>query len=211
MRHLKTVRQHLSGLAFHAPLQNDQLDESWREGLTAKLWQDSLRSQLLENRKEEDCSKRKERINLLAQDIYRRIYFGGVDASIRKEVRKTFLRHESAININFKQIWPYLLGHYKWHFLPAEKDATDEKTKTSYEHKLNDWMTIEAIVKQRDKEVTAANIARLSGGEFDQIGSVKYAPVTNLFKLYFCLTIVVQSLCSEPGQPELPKQPQHEQ
>ena len=29
-------------------------------------------------------------------DIYSRIYFGGVDPSIRREV------------------WPYLLGHYKW-------------------------------------------------------------------------------------------------
>ena len=82
---MKTVRQHLSGLAFHAPLDSDQLDETWRDGLTAKLWEDSLRSQLLEDKQEEE-SERKERINLLAEDIYRRIYFGGVDASIRKQV-----------------------------------------------------------------------------------------------------------------------------
>ena len=39
----------------------------------------------------------------------------------------------------------------------------DRKTQTSYENKLSDWMVIDAIVRQRDKEITAANIAKLSG------------------------------------------------
>ena len=39
----------------------------------------------------------------------------------------------------------------------------DRKTQTNYENKLSDWMAIDAIVRQKDKEVTAANIAKLSG------------------------------------------------
>ena len=30
-------------------------------------------------------------------------------------------------------------------------------------HLLTDWMAIEAIVRQKDKETTAANIAKLAG------------------------------------------------
>jgi hypothetical protein len=55
------------------------------------------------------------------------------------------------------------LGHYKWRFGPSECDDMDRKTHAAYENKLSDWMAIEAIVRQKDKEVTAASIAKLSG------------------------------------------------
>ena len=42
----------------------------------------------------------------------------------------------------------------------------DKKTHTSYENKVSDWMAIEAIVRQKDKEVTAASIAKLSGLQY---------------------------------------------
>ena len=60
------------------------------------------------------------------------------------------------------QIWPYLLSHYSWEFDERDREDADESVQRAYEHKLTDWMAIEAIVKQRDKEVTAANIAKLS-------------------------------------------------
>ena len=56
-----------------------------------------------------------------------------------------------------------MLGHYKWDFGPAEQAAADSRVQEAYEHKLSDWMAIEAIVRQRDKEINAANIAKLSG------------------------------------------------
>ena len=77
--------------------------------------------------------------------MYRRIYFGGIHPDLRKKV------------------WPYLLGHYKWNFGPAEQAAADSRVQEAYEHKMSDWMAIEAIVRQRDKEINAANIAKLSG------------------------------------------------
>ena len=61
------------------------------------------------------------------------------------------------------QVWPYLFGHYKWDFNYKDRRDMDRKTQTNYENKLSDWMAIDAIVRQKDKEVTAANIAKLSG------------------------------------------------
>ena len=45
----------------------------------------------------------------------------------------------------------------------------DRKTRTAYEHKLTDWMAVEAIVRQKDRETTAANIAKLSGVSADNL------------------------------------------
>lgn len=66
------------------------------------------------------------------------------------------------------QIWPYLLGHYKWHYRLKQLEEVDRKNQESYENKLSDWMAIEAIVRQKDKETTAANIAKLSGAGGEQ-------------------------------------------
>ena len=59
-----------------------------------------------------------------------------------------------------------MLCHYKWIHSEEEKEEIDLKTKNRYENKLSDWMAIEAIVKERDREIQAANIARLSGKQF---------------------------------------------
>ena len=56
-----------------------------------------------------------------------------------------------------------MLGYYKWTQSKDEREKIDTKIKLQYENKLSDWMGIEAIVRQKDKETTAANIARLSG------------------------------------------------
>ena len=64
------------------------------------------------------------------------------------------------------KVWPYLFGHYKWHLNLKERMDLDRKTQAIYENKLSDWMAVDAIVRQKDKEVTAANIAKLSGTTF---------------------------------------------
>jgi len=58
-----------------------------------------------------------------------------------------------------QQIWPFLLGHYKWRHTASDCAEIDRKTTSSYENKVSDWMAIEAIVRQKDKEITAASIA----------------------------------------------------
>ncbi|EEC03486.1 RAB GTPase-activating protein, putative [Ixodes scapularis] len=77
-----------------------------------------------------------------AHELHRLVYFGGVDHDVRKLV------------------WPYLLGHYALGSTDAERDARDGSARASYENTLSEWLAVEAIVRQRDKE--ASCLAKLS-------------------------------------------------
>ena len=79
-------------------------------------------------------------------EVYRLVYYGGVAHDIRKEV------------------WPYLLGHYIFGQSPAELKELDENTKHYYETTMSEWLAVEAIVRQLDKEKTAHAVAKLSSG-----------------------------------------------
>ncbi|XP_076434538.1 small G protein signaling modulator 1-like isoform X2 [Babylonia areolata] len=80
-------------------------------------------------------------------EVYRLVYYGGVSHDLRKEV------------------WPYLLGHYKFKSSPQDRLALDERIRTEYERIMSEWLAVEAIIRQRDKEVVAANLAKLSQQE----------------------------------------------
>lgn len=82
-------------------------------------------------------------------EVYRLVYFGGAAHDIRKEV------------------WPYLLGHYSFGQTPEETRALDENTKHYYETTMSEWLAVEAIVRQLDKEKTAHAVAKLSSGGSD--------------------------------------------
>jgi len=60
------------------------------------------------------------------------------------------------------QMWPYLLGHYRFGSSRADRQELDLATQQSYETTMSEWLAVEAIVRQRDKETMAANIAKLS-------------------------------------------------
>lgn len=77
-------------------------------------------------------------------ELYRLVYYGGVTHEIRKEV------------------WPYLLGHYEFSGSEEERQAADLAVHTAYEQTMSEWLAVEAIVRQRDKEIMAANLAKLS-------------------------------------------------
>ncbi|KAK7790586.1 hypothetical protein R5R35_005950 [Gryllus longicercus] len=79
-----------------------------------------------------------------AHEVFRLAYFGGVAPDIRKEA------------------WPYLLGHYQFGSTPEERQALDRETHHGYETTMSEWLAVEAIVRQRDKEAMAANLAKLS-------------------------------------------------
>ncbi|XP_066255569.1 small G protein signaling modulator 1-like isoform X1 [Euwallacea similis] len=78
------------------------------------------------------------------EEVYRLTYYGGVAESLRKG------------------IWPYLLGHYKFGSTAEQRRELDEETKQAYENIMSEWLAVEAIVRQRDKEDQAHAIAKLS-------------------------------------------------
>lgn len=79
-----------------------------------------------------------------SEEVYRLVYFGGVDHELRKEV------------------WPFLLGHYTFGSTAEERHELDETSRHYYETTMSEWLAVEAIVRQRDKEKTAVAVAKLS-------------------------------------------------
>ena len=78
------------------------------------------------------------------QKLYYLLYYGGCEHSLRKEV------------------WPYLLGHHDLGMNLEERRTRDMEVKKHYEETMIEWKAVAEVVKQRDKEITAANLAKLS-------------------------------------------------
>lgn len=85
-----------------------------------------------------------------SEEVYRLVYFGGVDHELRKEV------------------WPFLLGHYTFGSTAEERAELDETSRHYYETTMSEWLAVEAIVRQRDKEKTAVAVAKLSSESTEQ-------------------------------------------
>jgi len=81
-----------------------------------------------------------------SSEFYRLVFYGGVAPNLRKEV------------------WPYLLGHYPFGSTADEREAQDKAVQAAYEATMSEWLAVEAIIRQRDKEITAARIAKISSG-----------------------------------------------
>lgn len=79
-------------------------------------------------------------------EFYRLVYYGGVHEDLRKEV------------------WPYLLGHYAFGTNKAQRQRQDTNAKHFYETTMSEWLAVEAIVRQREKEKAARALAKLSSG-----------------------------------------------
>ncbi|KAM3610600.1 uncharacterized protein V6R79_006465 [Siganus canaliculatus] len=128
-RHLSTVRTHLSALVNHAIVEPDAPCDAYK-GLTTDVWQTFLR----------DCTAYEEK------ELLRLVYFGGVDASLRKEV------------------WPFLLGHYQFGMSEGKRKEVDEQVRVCYQQTMQEWLGCEEIVRQREKEHHAAALAKCSSG-----------------------------------------------
>ena len=55
-----------------------------------------------------------------------------------------------------------MLGHYDFGWLEEERNRHDESMRQGYEQTMTEWLAVEAIVKQRDRDIQAANLAKLS-------------------------------------------------
>uniref|UniRef100_A0A8C1NBL9 Small G protein signaling modulator 2 n=1 Tax=Cyprinus carpio TaxID=7962 RepID=A0A8C1NBL9_CYPCA len=89
---------------------------------------------------QKDCKNYKE------LELLRLVYYGGVEHEIRKEV------------------WPFLLGHYKFGMDKKDMAQIDEKITARYQQVMREWKACEVIVKQREKEMQSAIFAKLSSG-----------------------------------------------
>uniref|UniRef100_A0A4W4HU24 Small G protein signaling modulator 2 n=1 Tax=Electrophorus electricus TaxID=8005 RepID=A0A4W4HU24_ELEEL len=89
---------------------------------------------------QKDCKNYKE------LELLRLVYYGGVEHEIRKEV------------------WPFLLGHYKFGMGKKNMTQIDEKIAARYKQVMREWKACEVIVKQREKEMQSAIFAKLSSG-----------------------------------------------
>ncbi|XP_006641120.2 small G protein signaling modulator 2 isoform X1 [Lepisosteus oculatus] len=89
---------------------------------------------------QKDCKNYKE------LELLRLVYYGGVEHKIRKEV------------------WPFLLGHYKFGMGKKEMTQIDEKVAAKYQQVMEEWKACEVIVKQREKETHSAIFAKFSSG-----------------------------------------------
>nr|XP_033777244.1 small G protein signaling modulator 2 isoform X3 [Geotrypetes seraphini] len=79
-------------------------------------------------------------------ELLRLVYYGGVNPDIRKEV------------------WPCLLGHYKFGATKKEMDRVDEVIASRYQRVMVEWKACEVIVKQREKASHSAVFAKFSSG-----------------------------------------------
>ncbi|KAM8991514.1 small G protein signaling modulator 2 isoform 7-T7 [Ara ararauna] len=128
-RHLSTVRTHLSALVNHTIVPPDK-PTSAAGGLTKEVW----------------SKYQKDKKNYKELELLRRVYYGGVQHEIRKEV------------------WPFLLGHYKFGMAKKEMEQVDEDIALRYQKVMAEWKACEVIVKQREKESHSATLAKFSSG-----------------------------------------------
>ncbi|CAG5044138.1 unnamed protein product [Parnassius apollo] len=124
-RHLSTVRTHLSGLVHPHIVPRDGAEA----GLTEEIWRSMMDDEGVVTDKNE---------------VYRLVYYGGIQHDIRREV------------------WPYLLGYYEFGSTAEQRSSQDSACRRQYETTMSEWLCVEAIVRQRDREATAASIARLT-------------------------------------------------
>jgi len=59
------------------------------------------------------------------------------------------------------------LGHYKFDSTHEDREYLDKKTQTLYEKTMSEWLAIEAIIKQREKEIMVANLLKMSSESTD--------------------------------------------
>ncbi|XP_037548193.1 small G protein signaling modulator 1 [Nematolebias whitei] len=89
------------------------------------------------------------------KEIHRLVYFGGVAPSLRKDV------------------WPFLLGHYRFSMSEKCRLEIDEKMRSMYEQTVKEWQGCEVIVRQREREKHAEALARCLSGASVERGPVQ--------------------------------------
>ncbi|XP_055983834.1 small G protein signaling modulator 2 isoform X2 [Sorex fumeus] len=88
----------------------------------------------------------KDEKNYKELELLRQVYCGGVEHEIRKDV------------------WPFLLGHYKFGMSKKEMEQVDTAVAARYQRVLAEWKACEAVVRQREREAHPATLTKFSSG-----------------------------------------------
>ncbi|XP_024897523.1 small G protein signaling modulator 2 isoform X2 [Pteropus alecto] len=88
----------------------------------------------------------KDEKNYKELELLRQVYYGGVEHEIRKDV------------------WPFLLGHYKFGMSKKEMEQVDAVVAARYQRVLTEWKACELVVRQREQEAHPATLTKFSSG-----------------------------------------------
>ncbi|XP_028010870.2 small G protein signaling modulator 2 isoform X2 [Eptesicus fuscus] len=88
----------------------------------------------------------KDEKNYKELELLRQVYYGGVEHEIRKDV------------------WPFLLGHYKFGTSKKEMEQVDAVVAARYQRVLAEWKACEVVVRQREREAHPATLTKFSSG-----------------------------------------------
>ncbi|XP_074244453.1 small G protein signaling modulator 2 isoform X2 [Saimiri boliviensis] len=88
----------------------------------------------------------KDKKNYKELELLRQVYYGGVQHEIRKDV------------------WPFLLGHYKFGMSKKEMEQVDAVVAARYQQVLAEWKACEVVVRQREREAHPATLTKFSSG-----------------------------------------------
>ncbi|XP_058416074.1 small G protein signaling modulator 2 isoform X4 [Diceros bicornis minor] len=88
----------------------------------------------------------KDEKNYKELELLRQVYYGGVEHEIRKDV------------------WPFLLGHYKFGMSKKEMEQVDSAVAARYQQVLAEWKACEVVVRQREREAHPATLTKFSSG-----------------------------------------------
>uniref|UniRef100_A0A671EB35 Small G protein signaling modulator 2 n=1 Tax=Rhinolophus ferrumequinum TaxID=59479 RepID=A0A671EB35_RHIFE len=88
----------------------------------------------------------KDKKNYKELELLRQVYYGGVEHEIRKDV------------------WPFLLGHYKFGMSKKEMEQVDAVVAARYQQVLAEWKACELVVRQREREAHPATLTKFSSG-----------------------------------------------
>ncbi|XP_071848613.1 small G protein signaling modulator 1-like isoform X3 [Apostichopus japonicus] len=153
-----TMRKQIISRAFYGWLAHCRHLRTVRTHLSGLVHPEIIWS---EQRQNEEQGMTEEKWRSLFQDdrvidekeVMRSIYFGGVQHEIRHEV------------------WPYLLGHYQFGLTEKERNEIDESTRINFEQILAEWMAVETIINQRERDTQAAKVSSDNSSDNDLLDS----------------------------------------
>ncbi|XP_007520452.1 small G protein signaling modulator 2 isoform X2 [Erinaceus europaeus] len=88
----------------------------------------------------------KDEKNYKELELLRQVYYGGVEHEIRKDV------------------WPFLLGHYKFGMAKKEMEQVDAAVAARYRQVLAEWKACEVVLRLREREAQPATLTKFSSG-----------------------------------------------